>query len=252
MSINKCVHSFLDFEMIRVEMSPVVINDNGYSYPVTGSFISFFYPYTEDRLQTLLRNKENVIDVDVNFFVKRLIVFSDNNVELVFVHKFIEQIRNKNCIFGIKSESDLQNSNDVIAYKFTHLETALMHLKSDDNLDFLPDEEIQLIRKDCYVVLNNKKVIFIESNENGEREVFVSNIQNIEFENGIVKKVTSFGYWALTENVNITIEFNQDPCKVFNRSDDNAVITINYDRVTKWQWSLINGDYLGKINVRLN
>lgn len=256
MSINTCYHNFLEIKMIRVEMSPIETSlySNEYSYPITGDFINFFYPYSQEKLEYFFKFIEGVIEINLNDFVKRVEVSSKNNVEVMFIHRDIEKNKSEVQFFGHNSELHLDSGNQPIAFKFTHFETALLHLKSvnKNTNEYLPDEKIKLIKKDNYLIFNKSKVVFVENNENGEREVFNAKINNIEFVNGAVNKITSYGYWALTNNVNIEIEFNQNPLDVFDRSSDNAIITINFDKNTKWQWSLINGEYLGKIDITLN
>lgn len=249
MGINTCFHNLLKIELIRVEMSPMRIYGSEYSFPVTGDFISFTYIHSQEKLDYFLSNTEEPIEVNLNDFVRRFEMTS-TGLGTIYNHKSIEELRRKNHQWGRYSEGFLEVDKETIAFKFSHFETALLHLKSSDNnvKEYVPNDVIKTIGRINYLILNKNTVYFIEEKTPGSIITFEAKIKDIEYKNGTIQKLKSYGTWALTNNVEINIEFNKDPLDVFNRSDNNAIITIDFSENSRWQWSLINGKFMETVN----
>lgn len=248
MSINTCFHNRLEKELISIEISPMRINENEYSFPVTGDFINLTYLFSQEKLDYFISNIENPIEINLDDFVKRLEMTS-TGLGTIYNHKSIEELRNRNYNWGESSKEFLEAENETIAYKFSHFETALLKVKSNDENEgrFVPIDDIKTIEKENHLVFNRQTLYFFETTQTGLKKIFEAKIKAIEYDRGAVVKVIALGFWALTNNLRFEIEFNKDPLDVFNRSDNNAVITIKFSQNSRWQWSLINGEFLGKV-----
>ena len=204
MGIDTCFHSLLKIELIRVEMSPMRIYGSEYSFPVTGDFFNFTYIYSQEKLDYFLSNTEEPIEVNLDDFVKRLEMTS-TGLGAIYNHKSIEELRSRNHKWGRYSEGFLEVDKETIAFKFSHFETALLQLKSSDNnaKEYVPNDEIKTIERINYLILNKNTVYFVEEKTSGSIITFEAKINTIEYKNGTILKLKSYGTWALTNNVEI-------------------------------------------------
>lgn len=256
--IIESIDNITNKDITIFELTPITRNSNntGYNFTPYPSNKNDYYVFDNSELDELniIENKEEIIEIDSELFVERLIKTNDGYRKTFFSMLV--------CFFREDEDwyptgTDLFENNKQIGFKFSHSETAFFtegdNYSDDNKYDLIPTDysDIKFEEETNYVVIDKNQVYFSFEKSNGIFTRIKGKVIKVEKnKNNRIISIETLSNFALSDNIRVTYEINSIPLQPLKSSENNIIVTVygtEFQPYIRAQWSLFFGKFMGEV-----